>query len=104
MYTEGLNTLFAFGGIYAAGSFGMELDEIIIFAIGMNVTAGLGAAAFGWVDDAIGPKKTIMIALIGLCVLSTALLIVEGKTLFWAFGLPLAVGLLACQSRRMHVI
>ncbi len=103
IYTDGLNTLYAFGGIYAAGSFGMELDEIIIFAIGMNVTAGLGAAAFGWVDDAIGPKKTIMIALIGLSVLSAALLIVEGKTLFWAFGLPLGlfVGPAQAASRSM---
>ncbi|MBL6931134.1 MAG: MFS transporter [Rhodospirillales bacterium] len=103
IYTDGLNTLFAFGGIYAAGSFGMELNEIIIFAIGMNVTAGIGAAAFGWVDDAIGPKKTIMIALIGLTALSTALLIVEGKTLFWIFGLPLGlfVGPAQAASRSM---
>ena len=47
IYTDGLNTLFAFGGIYAAGSFGMELNEILIFAIGINVTAGFGAVAFG---------------------------------------------------------
>jgi len=103
IYTDGMNTLFAFGGIYAAGSFGMQLDEIIIFAIGMNMTAGLGAAAFGWVDDAIGPKKTIMIALIGLTVLSTALLVVESKTLFWVFGLPLGlfVGPVQAASRSM---
>jgi len=103
IYTDGLNTLYAFGGIYAAGSFGMELNEIIIFAIGMNVTAGLGAAAFGWVDDAIGPKKTIVIALVGLSVLSAALLVVEGKTLFWAFGLPLGlfVGPAQAASRSM---
>ena len=103
IYTDGLNTLFAFGGIYAAGSFGMELNEIIIFAIGMNVTAGLGAAAFGWVDDAIGPKKTVIIALVGLSVLSTALLVVQTKTMFWLFGLPLGifVGPAQAASRSM---
>ena len=68
IYTDGLNTLFAFGGIYAAGSFGMELSEIIIFAIGMNVTAGLGAIFFAWIDDWIGPKA-LLITLIGLIVL-----------------------------------
>ena len=59
--------------------------------------------AKAWVDDAIGPKKTIMIALIGLTVLSTALLIVEGKTLFWIFGLPLGlfVGPAQAASRSM---
>jgi UMF1 family MFS transporter len=105
IYTDGLNTLFAFGGIYAAGSFGMELNEIIIFAIGMNVTAGLGAAAFGWVDDWIGPKKTLMIALVGLIVLGTALLIVQTKTGFLTFGLPLGlfVGPAQAASRSMMV-
>ena len=103
IYTDGLNTLYAFGGIYAAGSFGMDLNEIIIFAIGMNVTAGLGAAAFGWVDDWIGPKKTVMIALVGLTFLGGALLVVESKALFWAFGLPLGlfVGPAQAASRSM---
>jgi MFS transporter, UMF1 family len=103
IYTDGVNTLFAFGGIYAAGSFGMELNEIIIFAIGINVTAGLGAAAFGWVDDWIGPKKVLMIALAGLTVLGTALLIVQTKTGFMTFGLPLGlfVGPAQAASRSM---
>jgi len=103
IYTDGLNTLYAFGGIYAAGSFGMDLSEIILFAIGMNVTAGLGAAAFGWVDDAIGPKKMILIALVGLTLLSSVLLVVQSKTLFWIFGLPLGlfVGPAQAASRSM---
>lgn len=41
-YTDALNTLFAFGGIYAAGTFGMGFDEVIMFGIALNVTAGLG--------------------------------------------------------------
>ncbi|HIM77764.1 MAG TPA: MFS transporter, partial [Rhodospirillales bacterium] len=78
MYTEGLNTLFTFGGIYAAGTFGMEFDELILFGIALNVTAGLGAADFAWVDDWIGPKRTILIAVTGLAVLGAVLLFVEG--------------------------
>ncbi len=91
IYTDGLNTLFAFGGIYAAGSFGMDFSELILFGIAINVTAGLGAAGFAWIDDAIGPKRTIQIAVIGLTVLGAALVLVEGKTLFWAFALPLGI-------------
>ncbi|MCK5166364.1 MAG: MFS transporter, partial [Rhodospirillaceae bacterium] len=62
IYTDGINTLFAFGGIYAVGTFGMDFSELIMFGIAINVTAGIGAAAFGWVDDWIGPKKTVLIA------------------------------------------
>ena len=103
LYTDGLNTLFAFGGIYAAGTFGMDFSELIIFGIAINVTAGLGAAGFAWVDDWIGPKRTIQIAVTGLIVMGGALVLVEGKTLFWVFALPLGifVGPAQAASRSM---
>ncbi len=91
IYTDGLNTLFAFGGIYAAGTFGMSFSEIMIFGIGLNVTAGLGAFAFGWVDDYLGSKSTILISLVALTVFGSAMLIIDSKTLFWFFGLGLGV-------------
>jgi UMF1 family MFS transporter len=91
LYIDGLNTLFAFGGIYAAGTFGMEVDEIIMFGIALNVTAGLGAAAFAWIDDAIGPKRTVLIALAGIIAVGLPLLLIESKTMFWALGLCIGV-------------
>jgi UMF1 family MFS transporter len=91
IYIDGLNTLFAFGGIYAAGTFGMDFSELILFGIAINVTAGLGAAGFAWIDDWIGPKRTIQIAVTGLMFLGSALLVVEGKTMFWVFALPLGI-------------
>ena len=91
IYTDGLNTLFAFGGIYAAGTFGMETAEVIQFGIAINLTAGLGAASFAWVDDWIGPKRTILISLAALIVLGAVLLVIESKTLFWVFGLSLGL-------------
>jgi len=89
IYTDGLNTLFAFGGIYAAGTFGMDLTEVMMFGIALNVTAGLGAFLFGWVDDWIGPKRTISIALAMLAITGAALLVVESKSAFWVLGLAL---------------
>lgn len=91
IYTDGLNTLFAFGGVYAAGTFGMKVDEVIAFGIALNLTAGLGAAAFAWVDDGIGAKRTIMIALGALTAIGAAVLIVESRAWFWGLGLALGV-------------
>ncbi len=91
LYTDGLNTLFAFGGIYAAGTFGMDFQEILIFAIILNVTSGLGALAFAWIDDFWGPKPTILVSLAALLVLGTAVLLIESKT--WFYILAAAVGL-----------
>ena len=64
-YNDGIVTVFAFGGIYAAGTFGFDQQEILIFGIVLNVAAGLGAFLFGFVDDRIGGKRTIMITLAG---------------------------------------
>lgn len=91
LYIDGLNTLFAFGGIYAAGTFGMSFSEIIVFGIAMNVSAGLGAALFGWVDDRMGPKRTVTIGLVGMIGFGGSILVVRDVALFWP--LALAMGL-----------
>ena len=91
IYTEGLNTLFTFGGIYAAGTFGMSIQEVIVFGIVLNVSAGVGAMAFGWLDDWIGPKRTILLALSGLIVFGVIALVAESTTIFWIAGTTLGV-------------
>ncbi|MFM9850336.1 MAG: MFS transporter [Hyphomicrobiaceae bacterium] len=85
-YTNGLNTLFAFGAIYAAGTFQMTLEEVLYFGIALNVAAGIGAAAFAWLDDLIGSKKTVLIALFALTALGLALVLVETKPVFFVLG------------------
>jgi UMF1 family MFS transporter len=103
IYTDGLNTLFAFGGIYAAGTFGMEFAEVIQFGILLNVTAGLGALAFAWIDDWIGAKRTILIALFGLLACGTAAVLVTSTLAFWIAGglLGIFVGPTQAASRSM---
>ena len=91
LYIDGLNTLFAFGGIYAAGTFGMDFQEILVFGIILNVTAGLGAAGFAWVDDWLGSKPTIMIAVAALTLLGAATLLVETKLWFMILGAGLGI-------------
>ena len=54
LYNDGLTTIFAFGGIYAAGTFGFSFQEIMIFGIVLNITAGIGAYLMGFLDDRIG--------------------------------------------------
>lgn len=90
-YVDGLTTLFAFGGIYAAGTFGMSFAEIIQFGIAMNVTAGLGALIFAWIDDWIGPKRTILITLVCLIGFGIPVLLVEDVTWFWILTLTLGL-------------
>jgi UMF1 family MFS transporter len=90
-YTDGLNTLFAFGAVFAAGVHGMDFEEILLFGIALNVTAGLGAAGFGLVEDRLGSKPTVMIALVAMVVLGAALLLTDSKAVFW--GMAMALGI-----------
>ncbi len=98
IYIDGLNTLFAFGGIYAAGAFGMALDEVLLFGVLLNVSSGIGAFAFAWVDDRIGAKPTIIIALGALILLGGAILLVTDKTWFYLLGMGIGAFLGPAQA------
>ncbi len=86
LYMDGINTVFIFGGIYAAGTFGMEVAEVALFGILLNVTAGGGAFVFGWLDDRIGAKPTILVSILGIVAAGVPLLIVESKLAFYVLG------------------
>ena len=103
LYMDGLNTLFAFGGIYAAGTFNMSFDQILLFAIALNVSSGLGAIGFAWIDDWVGAKPTILVALTAMVLLGAAILFVDSKEAFigLAVGLGLFFGPAQASSRSL---
>ena len=90
-YTDGLNTLFAFGAIYAAGVFGMGFEEILLFGIAMNVAAGLGAAGFALVEDRVGSRRMVLAALAAMVALGLPLLLTTSETWFWILALSLGL-------------
>src|SRR6478672_12330825 len=72
LYRDGLAAVFSFGAILAVSVYGMAQATVLIFGIAANVVAALGALGMGAVEDRIGPKKVIMISLVGL--ISTSLI------------------------------
>jgi UMF1 family MFS transporter len=91
VYNDGLVTVFAFGGIYAAGTFGFAFEEVLLFGIVINVFAGLGAAAMGLLDDRIGGKRTIVISLFGLIGAALLAILATSATWFWIAGILIGV-------------
>lgn len=87
VYNDGLITIFAFGGIYAAGTFGFTFTEIMIFGIVLNVAAGTGAFVMGFFDDLLGGKRTIQISLVFLIVATLLAVFTHSKTVFWVSGI-----------------
>lgn len=98
LYVDGLSTLFAFGGIYAATIFGMEQYEVLQFGIAMNITAGIGAAGLAFLDDWLGSKKVILFSLVGLIIPGTLAILATEKWEFWALGLLMCVFVGPVQS------
>jgi UMF1 family MFS transporter len=103
LFMDGLTTLFAFGGIYAAGEFGLSPAGVLVFGIGLNVAAGLGAFGFAFVEDRIGAKAVILVSLVSLVALGTALLLLRDHAAFWVLGhaLGLFVGPAQAASRSL---
>lgn len=91
LYIDGLATIFAFGGVYAAGTFEMTEEDVLGFGIALNVSAGLGAVLFAGLDDRLGSKRTILLALGGLVITCATILAVESRTLFWIVGITLGL-------------
>ena len=101
IYNDALITIFAFGGIYAKEVFNFSFNDIFLFGIILNITAGLGAFLFGFLDDAIGSKKTIQITNVGFILACFIAFIapkitlsihgVSGESLFWLSGCLIGV-------------
>ena len=83
-YNDGLVTIFAFGGIYAVGTFGFSFEDLVTFGIVINVGAGLGALAFGFVDDRIGGKATVGLSVAALAAATLLAALAQTRTAFWA--------------------
>jgi UMF1 family MFS transporter len=71
---DALVALFAFGGIYAAGTFGWGTIQIGVFGILLAMSATVGAYLGGKLDDRIGPKRVVLGSVLTLIVASTAIL------------------------------
>ena len=91
VYNDGLVTIFAFGPIYASETFDFSLEEVMLWGLALNVTAGLGSAAMGALDDRIGGKRTILISILGLIASGLVAVLATSKGVLWVAGL--AVGL-----------
>jgi len=91
IFNDGLVTVFAFGGIYAAGTFGMSLSEVILFGIMLNVASGLGSLAFGWVDDRVGGRRTLLISLVALSVATLLAVWAPTRTWLWVAGMLIGI-------------
>jgi len=92
IYTDGLVSLFAFGGIYAAGTFGWQTIQIGTFGILLAIAGTFGAWLGGKLDDSLGPKRVITGSLLILLFAIVAILLVDKDSIFFVSVAPPAPG------------
>jgi UMF1 family MFS transporter len=106
IYTDGLVSLFAFGGIYAAGTFGWNTIQIGSFGILLAIAGTFGAWLGGKLDDSLGPKRVITGSLLILLTAIIAILLVDKDSiLFITVAAPLPGGaLFTAPAERAYLV
>ncbi|HEY5126846.1 MAG TPA: MFS transporter, partial [Bradyrhizobium sp.] len=106
IYTDGLVSLFAFGGIYAAGTFGWNTIQIGTFGILLAIAGTFGAWLGGKLDDSLGPKRVISGSMLILLVAIVAILLVDkDRILFVQVAPPAPDGaLFSAAAERAYLL
>ncbi len=105
IYTDGLVSLFAFGGIYAAGTFGWNTIQIGTFGILLAAAGTLGAWLGGKCDDMLGPKTVIVASLVVLLAAIVAILMISVDSVFFIeVAPPHGTALFASAAERAYLV
>lgn len=83
VYTDGLVSLFAFGGIYAAGTFGWNTIQIGSFGITLALAGTVGAWLGGKLDDRFGPKRVIAGSIMLLLLSIASILLIDRDSILF---------------------
>jgi UMF1 family MFS transporter len=90
LYNDGLAAIIAFGGVYASATFGWTTVTLGIFGIILTVFAIPGAFLGGKLDDLIGSKPTVQLAIAGVIVATLGIVSVTAdRVLFFLPAAPL---------------
>lgn len=87
LFTDGMTSLLAFGGLYAAGVMRWQVLEMLGYGILLSIFAVIGGFVGAFMDRAVGPLKAVKIAVGGAIVCLVGLLGMgrEKILFFWAY-------------------
>jgi UMF1 family MFS transporter len=106
IYTDGLVSLFAFGGIYAAGTFGWNTIQIGTFGITLAIAGTIGAFLGGRLDDLLGPKRVIAGSMLLLLLSIAGILLIDKETILFMKVTPPVPGggLFAAPAEKAYLL
>jgi UMF1 family MFS transporter len=98
IYEDGVNTVIAFSGIFAAQTLGFPMERLIVLYIVVQISALLGALAWARPTDMLGPRRVVTITLFQWAAIVVAAYFVQTQGQFWVLAVVAGTGLGAVQA------
>ena len=98
LYNDGIVTVISFSSIYAVSTLGFSMGETLQLFIAVQISAGAGALALGYLADAWGERRTILLTLANWCIVVIAAYFTETKGVFFAVSILAGFSLGSCQA------
>lgn len=97
-YQAGIQAVIALAAIYAEQAMGFTTQQTIALIFLVNITAALGAFAFGHWQDRLGHVRAIALTLVGWIIMVVLAASAQGETAFWIAANVAGLCLGASQS------
>ncbi len=98
IYSSGINIVVAFASIFAEKQVGFTAVELSLFFLVVQLSSASGAFLFGFVQDRIGAKRTIMLTLLLWIVVTVGAAVSVSKPFFLVLGNLAGVAIGSSQS------
>jgi UMF1 family MFS transporter len=83
LYTDGLVAIIAYAGIYVSGQFHWDVATLLLFGLALTPAGIIGGLLGGWIDDRIGSRKAIQIAVGGAILSMLSAISITPKQIFF---------------------
>ncbi len=83
LYQAGIQAVITLAAIYASQAFHFTTQQTILLVLLVNITAAIGAFAFGHVQDRIGHVRAIALTLVGWIVMVLLAWAAPDERMFW---------------------
>lgn len=82
-FQGGIAVVVTLAAVYADQAMGFTPDETILLVLLVNITAAIGAFAFGYVEDRIGHKNALVVTLLIWIAMVGVAYFAQTKPIFW---------------------
>ena len=104
LYACGLMAVIAFAAIYAERNVGFSSSDLVGLFIVLQLSAAAGALIFGWVQDRLGAKITVVMTLLLWIGVSIGAYLADSKAEFWPVALSSGLGIGSLQSASRAIV